>query len=456
MPDPQRVPPHDLDAEEAVLGSILLSPGALAAVTDLLDARDFYRGHHAEIYRAAVDLYAGGGNVDAITVADELARLGKLDSKVLTAERVHELAALVPATSNAAHYARIVHEMATLRGLIRAGQRIASLGWDRSVNAEPAETPALVEEAERQIFDLTRRGNRPEFVDAETLMGDAVRRLQDLAAAGRTIIGVPTGFRDLDLMTSGFQTGNLVVLAARPSIGKSALALGIAANAAIRSDPPVPVAVFTLEMSRWEVAQRFLSAEAAVPSERLTTPTRLGGDDWENVLAAAARVARAPLFVEEAAGITAVELRSRARRLKTRHPDLGLIVVDYIQLMGSGGRFESRTQEVSQISRALKLLAQELDVPVLALSQLSRDVEKRHDKRPILSDLRESGSIEQDADIVMFINRDEYYYGDETEAAGIAEIDLAKQRNGPTGMRKLSFVSRFAKFADLAAPSSVA
>ena len=437
MPDPQRVPPHDLDAEEAVLGSILLSPGALAAVTDLLDARDFYRGHHAEIYRAAVDLYAGGGNVDAITVADELA-------------------ALVPATSNAAHYARIVHEMATLRGLIRAGQRIASLGWDRSVNAEPAETPALVEEAERQIFDLTRRGNRPEFVDAETLMGDAVRRLQDLAAAGRTIIGVPTGFRDLDLMTSGFQTGNLVVLAARPSIGKSALALGIAANAAIRSDPPVPVAVFTLEMSRWEVAQRFLSAEAAVPSERLTTPTRLGGDDWENVLAAAARVARAPLFVEEAAGITAVELRSRARRLKTRHPDLGLIVVDYIQLMGSGGRFESRTQEVSQISRALKLLAQELDVPVLALSQLSRDVEKRHDKRPILSDLRESGSIEQDADLVMFIYRDEYYYGDETEAAGIAEIDLAKQRNGPTGMRKLSFVSRFAKFADLAAPSSVA
>jgi replicative DNA helicase len=375
-------PPQNLEAEESVLGAMLLSPGAIGAVSEVLDAGDFYRESHAKIYRAALALYAKGEPVDAITLVDELEERGELEA-VGGRVRLHELAALVPATANAAHYARIVREMATLRGLISAGQQIAQLGWDR-----PGETQMLVDRAEQVVFDLSQSRVSTEFSHIEDLLKESFERITALYEAGADVTGVPSGFRDLDRLTSGFQPGNLVIVAARPSMGKSALGLCVAANLAI--------------------------------------------------------------YVDDTGSITMMEIRSKARRLKTREPNLGLIIVDYLQLMTSGTTAENRVQEVSQISRNLKVLARDLDVPILAMSQLSRAVEQRHDKRPILSDLRESGSIEQDADLVMFVYRDEYYEP-ETDQQGLAEIILAKHRNGPTGIEKLSFLKRYAKFADLAA-----
>lgn len=793
MPDAP-LAPQDLAAEEHVLGSSLLSPSALTVCAEHVGPSDFYRTSHGVLFEVMLTMHGRGDPVDQITVVDELAKLGKT-AAVGGEARVYELAGIVPATSNAAHYARIVHEMATLRGLIRAGSDIARLGYER-----PGEIGDLVERAEGLVFELSQaRSRRHEFVTASQMMTETVARLQELAAAGKTVIGVPTGYTEIDRMTSGLHPGNLIIIAARPSIGKalsldanvlrptgwcrngdlkigdavigadglpdevlavsdeegldfyrvtfsdgatvdccgdhhwltrtraerrrgesgnvrntreilatlkrgdsptaanhsvpfvkpvefadgdslpldpywmglylgdgdsgssvrftnpepdiqgefverlpkadmalltgiclrvkrkrrsmeqsesrkilsglglaglgsherfipgvyllasiedrlallqglcdtdgyvtnpgrtsveistasprlrdgilflvgslggrstcvsrpthyvangrrhearesyriilsfpdsatvpvrsqkhlmkwrggplirgrermisnveaigkqagrcisvarglyitdgfvvthnSAMVLGMLANCTLRIDPPIPVALFTLEMSRWEVSQRLLSSEAAVDSTHIQTPMKLDGDDWERVLNASGRIANAPMFVEESAGITVTELRSKARRLKTKHPDLGMVAVDYIQLMGSGGRFESRQQEVSQISRALKVLAQELDVPVVALSQLSRDVEKRHDKRPILSDLRESGSIEQDADVVMMLYRESYYIPEDEDVYGIAEVNIAKHRNGPTGMRKLAWVDRYAKFADLA------
>ncbi len=395
-------PPQNLEAEESVLGAMLLSPGAIGAVSEVLDASDFYRESHAKIYRAGLALYAKGEPVDAITLVDELEERGELEA-VGGRVRMHELAALVPATANAAHYARIVREMATLRGLIAAGQQIAQL---------------------KESFE----------------------RITALYEAGADVTGVPSGFRDLDRLTSGFQPGNLIIIAARPSMGKSALGLCAAANLALRHE--IPVALFTLEMSKSEVTQRLLCSEAKVESQRLRTG-KLAQDDWPRLVAAGDKLMKAPIYVDDTGSITMMEIRSKARRLKTREPSLGLIIVDYLQLMTSGTSAENRVQEVSQISRNLKVLARDLDVPILAMSQLSRAVEQRHDKRPILSDLRESGSIEQDADLVMFVYRDEYY-NEESDQQGLAEIILSKHRNGPTGVEKLSFLKRYAKFADLA------
>jgi replicative DNA helicase len=354
---------------------------------------------------------------------------------------MHELAALVPATANAAHYARIVREMATLRGLISAGQQIAQLGWDR-----PGETQILVDRAEQVVFDLSQARVTSEFTHIEELLKDSFERITALYEAGADVTGTASGFRDIDAITGGFQPGNLIIVAARPSMGKSGLGLCMAANLAVREERPV--ALFTLEMSKSEVTQRLMCSEAKVESQRLRTG-KLGADDWPRLTAACDRLAKAPIYVDDTGSITMMEIRSKARRLKSREPDLGLIVVDYMQLMTSGSTVENRVQEVSQISRSLKILARDLDVPILAMSQLSRAVEQRHDKRPILSDLRESGSIEQDADLVMFIYRDEYY-NDESDQQGIAEVHLAKHRNGPTDTVKLSFLKRYAKFADLA------
>jgi len=434
-------PPQKLEAEESVLGAMLLSPGAIGAVSEVLDASDFYRESHAKIYRAALALYAKGEPVDAITLVDELEERSELED-VGGRVRLHELAALVPATANAAHYARIVREMATLRGLISAGQQIAQLGWER-----PGETQILVDRAEQVVFDLSQSRVSTEFSHIEDLLKESFERITALYEAGADVTGVPSGFRDLDRLTSGFQPGNLVIVAARPSMGKSALGLCIAANLALRHE--VPVALFTLEMSKSEVTQRLLCSEAKVESQRLRTG-KLAQDDWPRLVAAGDKLMKAPIYVDDTGSITMMEIRSKARRLKTREPTLGLIIVDYLQLMTSGTTAENRVQEVSQISRNLKVLARDLDVPILAMSQLSRAVEQRHDKRPILSDLRESGSIEQDADLVMFVYRDEYY-NEETDQQGLAEIILSKHRNGPTGIEKLSFLKRYAKFADLAA-----
>jgi replicative DNA helicase len=441
--EPQ-VPPQNLDAEESVLGAMMLSTGAIAAVSEVLsaDGREFYRESHAKVYRAALALYAKGEPVDAITLVDELDERGELEDaggKV----RVHELAALVPASANAGHYAQIVKESATLRGLIRAGGEISRLGWER-----PGETTELVDRAEQILFDLSQEKAISEFSHIEALLKESFERITQLYESGADVTGVPSGFRDLDRVTSGFQEGNLIIMAARPSMGKSALGLGVALNLAVRRN--VPVGLFTLEMSKSEVTQRLMCSEAKVESQRLRTG-KLSADDWPRLTAACDKLAKAPIYVDDTGSITMMEIRSKARRLKSKHPELGLIIVDYLQLMTSGTSAENRVQEVSQISRSLKVLARDLDVPIIALSQLSRAVEQRHDKRPILSDLRESGSIEQDADIVMFIYRDEYYNGEESEEQGLAEVIVAKHRNGPTDTVKLSFLKRYAKFSDLAA-----
>jgi replicative DNA helicase len=385
-------PPQNLEAEESVLGAMLLSPGAIGAVSEVLDASDFYRESHAKMYRAALALYAKGEPVDAITLVDELEERGELEN-VGGRVRLHELAALVPATANAAHYARIVREMATLRGLIGAGQQIAQLGWER-----PGETQMLVDRAEQVVFELSQSRVSTEFSHIEELLKESFERITALYEAGADVTGVPSGFRDLDRLTSGFQPGNLVIIAARPSMGKSALGLCIAANLGLRYD--LPVALFTLEMSKSEVTQRLLCSEAKVESQRLRTG-KLAQDDCPRLVAAGDKLMKAPIYVDDTGSITMMEIRSKARRLKTREPRLGLIIVDYLQLMTSGTTAENRVQEVSQISRNLKVLARDLDVPILAMSQLSRAVEQRHDKRPILSDLRESGCLTGDSRVYL-------------------------------------------------------
>jgi replicative DNA helicase len=440
-PPTAEVPPQNLEAEEAVLGAMLLSETAIGVVTEILDAADFYRGSHGTIYRTCLALWAKGEPVDAITLANELEERGELE-QIGGASRVAELAALVSATANVEHYARIVKETATLRGLIRAGQEIVRLGQERL-----GETTELVDRAEQIVFDLSQERVRGDFDHIGPLLTESFERITKLYEAGVDVTGVPCGFRDLDRLTSGFQPGNLIILAARPSMGKSALALCIAANLGVRTS--TPVALFTLEMSKAEVTQRLMCSEAKVESDRVRSG-KLTQEDWPRLTAACDKLMKAPVYVDDTGSITMMELRSKARRLKAREPHLGLIVVDYLQLMTSGGTVENRVQEVSQISRNLKVLARDLDVPILALSQLSRAVEQRHDKRPILSDLRESGSIEQDADLVLFVYRDEYYNGEESDQQGLAELILAKHRNGPTDAVKLSFLRRYAKFADLA------
>src|SRR5205823_3253738 len=384
VPDSAPVPPQNLEAEESVLGAMMLSPGAIGAVSEILDAGDFYRESHAKIYRAAVALYTKGEPVDAITLVDQLEERGELD-EAGGRNRIHELAALVPATANAAHYARIVHEMGTLRGLIRVGQEIARLGWER-----PGETTDLLDQAEQVLFDLSQGRVQSEFSHIEELLKESFERITALYEAGVDVTGVPSGFRELDKLTSGFQPGNLVIIAARPSMGKSALALCTAANLGVRHS--TPVALFTLEMSKAEVTQRLMCSEGKVESQRLRNG-KLAQDDWSRLTAACDKLMKAPIYVDDTGSITMMEIRSKLRRLKMRQPALGLVIIDYLQLMTSGTTVENRVQEVSQISRALKVLARDLEVPIIAFSQLSRAVEQRHDKRPILSDLRESGCL---------------------------------------------------------------
>ncbi|MDQ4018645.1 MAG: replicative DNA helicase, partial [Actinomycetota bacterium] len=329
------VPPQNVDAEESVLGAMMLSPGAIAAVSEVLDSdgRDFYRESHAKIYRAALALYAKGEPVDAITLVDELDERGDLEA-VGGSAKIHELAALVPASANARHYAQIVHEAAILRGLIRAGGEIARLGWER-----PGETTGLVDRAEQIVFELGQQRATSEFSHIEHLLKESFEQITHLYEVGADVTGVPSGFRDLDRLTSGFQAGNLVIVAARPGMGKSALGLGIAANVAVRHG--LPVALFTLEMSKAEVTQRLMCAEAKVELHRLRTG-RLAADDWPRLTASCDRLAKAPIYVDDTGSITMMEIRSKARRLKSRHPDLGLVLVDYLQLMTSGATAENR------------------------------------------------------------------------------------------------------------------
>lgn len=428
---------YDEDAEMAVVGSVLRSDTAMAAVIEQIGAGDFYLHHLATIFRAALDLWGGGDPVDPVTVFAKLEERGEVQAAGGKA-KVHEVAALVTSTANAAHYAKIVRELSILRSLLAAGQGIARLASERGES-----TPDLVVKAEQMLYEISQRDSEGELVALRESMVAMFERVSHLYEQGETVTGLSSGFPDLDLVTAGFQPGNLVILAARPSMGKSALGLCLAANTAVESG--IPTAFFSLEMSQQEIAQRMMCLESRIDSHKIRTG-QLSKDDWPRLSAACAKLEKAPLYVDDTPGLTLLDLRSRAQTLKRREPKLGLIVVDYLQLMAAGGTVESRLQEVSAVSRGLKALAKDLDLPVIALSQLSRAVEQRTDKRPVLSDLRESGSIEQDADIVMFIYRDEYYHGEESEQQGLAELLIAKHRNGPTDTVKLAFLKRYAKF----------
>ncbi len=436
------VPPQNLEAEESVLGAMMISPGAIAAVSEILDASDFYRDSHARIYRAALHLYGRNEPVDAITLTNELEQRGELEA-VGGRVRLHELARLVPATANARHYAEIVRETATLRGLIRVGGEIAQLGWERE--GEPAE---LVARAEQLVYELGERRSEGELVLFKETLVETFQRISHLYESGAEVTGLPSGFKDLDRITAGFQPANLVVVAARPSMGKSAFALEIASHVAC--DQQTPCAFFSLEMSRQEIAQRLICSRGKVDAHHIRTG-RLAKEDWPRLAHACGQLEAAPLYVDDTPALSLLELRARAQTLKRREPKLGLVVVDYLQLMTTGRSEESRLQEVSAISRGLKEIAKDLDLPVVALSQLNRSPEQRHDKRPMLSDLRESGSIEQDADLVLFLYREEYYERDDADDSkkGIAEVIVAKHRNGPIGSFNLAFISRYAKFASL-------
>ena len=438
LPKPVNDLLFDEDAEISVVGAVLRSETAVAAVLEHVTAGDFYRHDLATIFRTAVGLWGAGHPVDPVAVYAKLEETGEATAAGGKA-RVHEVAQIVTATANAAHHAKTVRELSILRSLLGAGQDIVELATKRG---EP--TRDLVVRAEQVLFEVSQRDDGGELVPLRESLVETFERVQTLYEQGATVTGLSSGFPDLDQITAGFQPGNLVILAARPSMGKSALGLCIASNAAVQAN--VPTAFFSLEMSSQEIAQRMMCLDSKVDSHKIRTG-QLSKDDWPRLSAACARLEKAPLYIDDTPGLTLLELRSRAQTLKRREPTLGLIVVDYLQLMTAGGSVESRLQEVSAVSRGLKALAKDLDLPVLALSQLSRAVEQRTDKRPVLSDLRESGSIEQDADVVMFIYRDDYYAGEESEHQGIAELHIAKHRNGPTDTIQLAFMKRFAKFA---------
>jgi replicative DNA helicase len=436
------IPPHDLDAEESVLGAMLVSGNAIAIVSEMLRAEDFYRRSHATMYETILQVYAEGGTVDSITLINALQNKGLLD-EVGGKAAVHTLASTVPAVANAYRYAEIVRDSSTYRNLIRAGTEIAQLGYERL--GEPQE---LVDQAEQVVFSIADQRITSDFSPISTLLNESFERISQLHESGREVTGVATGYRKLDKITAGFQPSNLIILAARPGMGKTSLALNIAAHVGIREN--LPVAIFSIEMSRDEVTQRLMCSEGKVDSSRLRTG-KLAPDEWPKLTAACSTLQEAPIYVDDTAGITALEIKAKTRRLKARHPNLALVVIDYLQLMSGGGRFDNRVNEISHISRQLKLIARDLEVPVLALSQLSRAVEQRpaKDRRPQLSDLRESGSIEQDADLVMFVYRDDYY-DPESEHKGEAELIIGKHRNGPLDSVQLAYQGRYTRFANLA------
>src|ERR687898_463414 len=414
------VPSHDLDAEMSVLSAMLLAPTAIAAVSEHLKASDFYRRTHGVIFDVARGLFERGEPVDAITVTAKLEEEGQLEL-VGGRGKIHEIAAWASAAGNAAHYALIVRDHSLIRRLSDAGREITRLAVDRG-----DETVHLISKAEQVLFEVSQAGTPGELRSLKEALVETFERVSHLDEQGASVTGVSSGFAELDAVTAGFQPGNRIILAARPSMGKSALGISMAANV-VRTG--TPCAFFTLEMSKQEVTQRLICLEGKIDSHKIRTG-KLAEEDWSRLSKACATLEQAPLFLDDTPGLTLFELRSRAQTLKRREPNLGLIIVDYLQLMAMGGNVESRLQEVSSLSRGLKALAKDLDLPVIALSQLSRAVEQRTDKRPVLSDLRESGSIEQDADLVMFIYRDEYYNGEESEQQGLAEVHVAKHRNG--------------------------
>jgi replicative DNA helicase len=441
------IPPQNIEAEESVLGAMLLAEGAIAAgiVDQHLRTGDFYRESHRTIFAAIKALYEKGEAVDPLTVCAELDERGELESAG-GKPYVHQLAAALPTAGNARHYAKLVKEQSMLRGLLGATHEI-----QLDITERKGEPQHIVENAERMMFEVAHDENARDFRSINEVLHDEIDKLERLSRGGPGIVGTPSGFRDLDAITAGFQPSNLIVLAARPSMGKSALVTNIAEHVAVKENKPV--ALFSLEMSETELAQRFVASQARMPGDKLRKGQVAQGD-WGKVIKACEALENASLWIDDSSDIDILELRAKARRLQSKElskgtDGLGLIIIDYLQLMRPDRSSDSRVEQVGQMSRGLKILARELNVPVLAVSQLSRAPEQRPDKRPLLSDLRESGQIEQDADLVMFIYRDEYY-NHETENPGVAEILVAKHRNGPTGKVELTFLDRYPKFASKA------
>jgi replicative DNA helicase len=430
-------PPHNLEAEQSVLGAILLSDKAMygLVIEEGLRPEDFYREQHRVIYGAMVSLYDESQGIDSVTVTERLRRDGTLD-EVGGEPAIHALAGAVPAAGNVRHYAQIVRDNAVVRRLLTTTYEIQA-----SVGAHEAGPRDLVERAERAILEVAHDDRQKDFRSIDDVLHDELDKLHRLSIEGTSLTGVPSGYKDLDEITGGFQPGNLIVLAARPSMGKSSLVTNIAENAAVNDGRSV--ALFSLEMSESELAQRFVASQASIKGEDLRKG-RVPENRWPKIIEATNRLAKAALYIDDSSDVGLLEIRAKARRLYSQQ-GLDLIIVDYLQLMRADGRIESRVEQVSQMSRGLKILARELDVPVIALSQLNRSVEARTDKRPLLSDLRESGAIEQDADLVMFIYRDEYY-DQESEREGEADIIVAKHRNGALGDVTLTFRKEFPKF----------
>lgn len=441
------VPPQNLEAEESVLGAMMVSEATIDPV--MLDVHlktdDFYRDRHRTIFEAIIKLKEAAEPVDVLTVSEALTGTGQLE-QVGGKDVVASLAAKVPAPGSARHYAKIVKQNALLRRLGSAGQQIKALVDERS--GDPS---AMVEQAERLLFQVAHEDRAADFRELGEILADEIDKLEQLAKGTADVTGTPSGFREIDNLTGGFQPGNLIVIAARPAMGKSSIVCNMAENVALKHNKAV--ALFSLEMSEMELSHRFIASQARISGDRLRKG-RVSTKDWPNVVKACNRLSSAPLWIDDSSDLGLLELRAKARRLhaqeKSRGRDgLGLIIVDYLQLMRSDDPRANRVEQVAQFSRGLKILARELEVPVIGISQLSRAPEQRPDKRPILSDLRESGSIEQDADLVGFLYRDEYY-NKESEEPGIAELIFAKHRNGPIGTVRLVFLEHYPKFADRA------
>ena len=434
-----KIPPQNLEAEMAVLGSMLIDEAAISVSIESLDAHSFYKDTHQKIFEAISDLYNANKAVDLITLTDELKRKDNLEGvggvSFLTA-----LVNSVPTAANINHYVNIVREKSILRTLINNATKIVSICYESDGNIDE-----VVDNAERFIFEVSERKSQVGFLHLKEIIKDSIETIDQLYQKKAHVTGIPTGFIDFDIKTAGLQASDLIVVAGRPSMGKSAFALGIAEYAGVIEK--IPVAIFSLEMSKEQLVQRMLCAHARVDAHKVRTGY-LAASDWPRLTAAAGKLSEAPIFIDDSPAISVMELRAKARRLKM-HQDIKLIILDYMQLMrGTDMRSESRQQEISEISRALKALARELNIPILAISQLSRAVEARTDHRPQLSDLRESGAIEQDADVVVLILREEYYKPS-AENQGIAEVIIAKQRNGPVGSMKLAFIKEYTRFENL-------
>ena len=434
-----KIPPHDIEAEQAILGSMLTDKDAVISSIEVLKEDAFYREDNKAIYAAIVNLYAKNEPIDIITVKAELVEAGSFE-RVGGMEYLASLPDKVPTTANVEKYIKIVDEKYMLRNLIQSANQLIALGYD-----ETEEVDKILDKAEKEIFDLSQRKNVAGYSAMKDILVESFAELEKLYNQKGHITGVATGFSDLDYKTSGFHGSELIILAARPAMGKSAFAINIATNAAVQNK--IPVAIFNLEMSKEQIGNRVLCSEAMVDSNKIKTG-QLEDSDWMKLVSTLGILSDAPIYVDDTPGISIMEIRAKCRKLKIEK-NIGLVVIDYLQLIqASGKRNGSREQEISEISRSLKILAKELDIPVIALSQLSRGAEKRDEKRPMLSDLRESGAIEQDADIVIFLYRDDYY-NENSEEKNVAEIIMAKHRGGATGTVKLAWMPSYTKFANL-------